>query len=268
MSIITDHIKKKLEKDIRTSGLLVWLDKENEFIHLVDTWINQKKEGLFPYDIFAFRGSFLELMIEAKEVLSDKYMPKCVIHMPGFNAHEVKQTPVLEAYKAGKRWRISLHTMIREAAQGRLSEKQISFLLSKKGLTLSKADTFITDNEGIPQEIQQLLNKYGEDGFVLEFIKNPDQINKDMCLPSENCFPILISYFDKLIGLDHKWQLDWNLDKVNYSHPDNQVDLLISFLMLMEFVHDLRCDPGSERLMRLKKNKRNIQKNQAKYFIN
>ncbi len=58
MGIVAEHIKKKLEQDIRTKGLLVWLDKENEFLPLVDNWIQQRKEGQFPYDIFAFRGSF------------------------------------------------------------------------------------------------------------------------------------------------------------------------------------------------------------------
>ncbi|KPA10567.1 hypothetical protein MHK_009231 [Candidatus Magnetomorum sp. HK-1] len=47
MGVITEYIKKKLEQDLRTKGLLVWLDKENEFTSLVDTWIEQKKEGKF-----------------------------------------------------------------------------------------------------------------------------------------------------------------------------------------------------------------------------
>jgi len=58
MGIIAEHIKNKLSQDIRTRGLLVGLDKENEFSPLVDTWIAQKKEGWFHYDIFAFRAPF------------------------------------------------------------------------------------------------------------------------------------------------------------------------------------------------------------------
>jgi len=45
MGVIAEHIRKKLEQDLRTKGLLVWLDKEDEFSTLVDTWIEQKKEG-------------------------------------------------------------------------------------------------------------------------------------------------------------------------------------------------------------------------------
>lgn len=260
MGVVSDYIKKKLEQDIRTKGLLVWLDKENDYSSLVDQWIEQKKDGRFRYDIFAFRGSFLELMVESKEVLSGRDMPKCVIHMAGFNEQEIKATPVLEAYRAGQRWRASLPTMIREAAQGRLSEDQIRFLLSKENLTLSMADEYITNEELIPKEIKNILQKYGEDGFVLEFLKHPAKINKELCLEPEKCFPLLLDYFDKLVGLDSQWQVDWSQNQVDYAHPVDQADLLAAYLMAMEFVHDLRIDPSSERLKRLKKKQKEYAK--------
>jgi hypothetical protein len=253
MGVIAEHIKKKLEQDLRSKGLLVWLDKENEFIELVDSWIEQKKEGLFHYDIFAFRGSFLELMIQSQNILSSKDMPKCVIHMPGFNEQDIKDTPVLEAYKSGNRWRISLETMIREASQGRLSEEQVHHLLSQQKQSLSQVEEYISQEADIPQEIKNLLRKYSDDGFVLEFIKDPVKINKELCLPTDKCFPILLEYFDKLVGLDPVWQEDWNHNQVDCSHPDDQVDLLVSYLMTMEFVHDLKTTPDSTRLKRLKK---------------
>jgi len=260
MGVIAEHIRKKLEQDLRTKGLLVWLDKEDEFRTLVDTWIEQKKEGLFHYDIFAFRGSFLELMVESRDVLSQKEMPKCVIHMPGFNEQEIKATPVLEAYKAGRRWRVSLETMIREAAQGRLTEDQTQFLLSKEGLTLSQAEEFFSNEEDIPQEIKGLLRKYGEDGFIFKFIKNPARINEDLCLTPEKRFPLLLEYFDRLVGLDEQWQQDWNQNQVDYTHPNDQADLLAGYLMAMEFVHDLKTNPNSDRLKRLKKKQKEYAK--------
>jgi len=253
MGMIADHIKRKLEQDLRTRGLLVWLDKDDEFSPLVDTWMARKKEGLFSYDIFAFRGSFLELMVESRDVLSGRDMPKCVIHMPGFNEQEIKETPILEAYKAGQRWRVSLETMIREVAQGRLSEEQTRNLLAKEGLTLSLAEEFIHNEENIPLEIKGLLGKYGEDGFVIAFLKDPARINRELCLKPVQCFPLLLSYFENLVGLDSQWQQDWNQGQVDCSRPDDQADLLVGYLMAMEFVHDLRINPESDRLLRLKK---------------
>lgn len=256
MGIIAEHIKRKLEQDLRTKGLLVWLDKEDEFSSLVDAWIEQKKEGQFQYDIFAFRGSFLELMVESGDVLSTRDVPKCVIHMPGFNEKEIKNTPMLESYKAGQRWRISLDTMIREAAQGRLSEDQVDYLLSTEGITLTQAEEFFSNEEDIPLEIKGLLQKYGENGFVLEFIKNPARINTELCLAPEKCFTLLLEYFSKLVGLDAQWQKDWNQNQVDCSRPDDQADLLVAYLMAMEFVHDLKDEPGSERLTRLKEKRK------------
>jgi len=253
MGVIADHIKKKLDNDLRSKGLLVWLDKDNEFSTLVDTWLEQKKQGLFHYELFAFRGSFLELMVASKDVLSSKDMPKCVIHMPGFNEQDIKETPILEAYKSGQRWRISLDTVIRESAQGRLSEDQIHYLLSQKTLSLSQVEEYFNQEENIPQEIKNLLRKYSEDGFVLEFIKDPDKINKELCIDTDKRFPLLLSYFDKLVGLDEQWQQDWNHNQVDCSHPDDQVDLLVSYLLAMEYVHDLTTQASSLRLKRLKK---------------
>jgi len=47
---------------------------------------------------------------------------------------------------------------------------------------------------------------------------------------------------------------------VDCSHPDDQVDLLVSYLMAMEFVHDLNTDANSQRLQRLKKKQKEYAK--------
>lgn len=252
MGVIGDHIKKKLERDLRSGGLLVWLDKEKNFTELADVWIEQKVEGRFFYDIFAFRGSFLELMVQSRELLSGRESPKCVIHMPGFNEQEIRKTPAFEAYKAGRRWRISLETMIREAAQGRLSEAQIDFLLSKKGLTLAEADEYIAGEEDIPPEIKGLLQKYGEDGLIPAFLRNPAVVSGELRLEANACYEKLEAYFGRLVGLDARWRADWNPNQGDAWLPEDQADLLAAYLMAMEFTHDLRDVPKSERLARLK----------------
>jgi hypothetical protein len=252
MGAIGEHIRKKLETEIRTNGLIVWLDKKNEFSELTDEWIQKRKEGKFNYDIFAFRGSFLELVVQSREVLSGKESPRCVIHMPGFNEQEIKTTPLCEAYKAGKCWRISLETMVREAAQGRLTENQTSYLLESAPLILSVAEEYISNEQNIPQEILRLLNKYGEDGFIIEFLSNPAIINEELRVGIAQRFPLLKDYFSRLLGLDDAWIQDWNKHHTDYSHPDDQADLLMSYLMAMEFVDDLKIPPPTPRLQRLK----------------
>ena len=253
MGVIAEHIQRKLEKDIREKGLLIWLDKEDEFSPFVDSLMESRKKGDFPYDVYAFRGSFLKLMIESKEILSGKSVPKCLIHMPRFNEQEIRETPVLEAYKAGQRWRVSLDTMIKEAAQGRLTQEQTEFLLDKKDLTLSLAEEFISQEEQIPQEIKTLLQNNGEDGFILNFLNDPQGINEELCVDSQLCFTLLTGYFETLVGLDEQWRRDWNPEiwEDDYTRPENQADLLISYLMCMEFIDDLKEPPKSSRLKNL-----------------
>ena len=264
MGVIAEHIQRKLEKDIREKGLLIWLDKEDEFTPFVDALIQSRKEGNFPYDVYAFRGSFLRLMIESKEILSGKNIPKCLIHMPLFNEQEIRETPILEAYKAGQRWRVSLETMVREAAQGRLTQEQTEYLLEKNDLTLARAEEFISQEEQIPQEIKKLLQKYGEDGLVRKFLNDPATINEELLVDSHQCFALLTEYFETLVGLDEMWRTDWNPGGWIYSRPEDQADLLISYLMAMEFVHDLKEEPQSPRLKRLlKKSKQLFQKSSA-----
>ena len=251
MGVISEYIQRKLEADIRSKGLLVWLDKEDEFSPLVDEWVALYQSGKFAYPIFAFRGSFLELMLQSRAILAQKDMPKCVIHMPGFNEQEIKNTPFYEAYKAGQRWRMSLATMIRESTQGRLSPDRIESLLRNEKLDLASAEEYLHGIEEVSPEIKQLVTRHGEDGLVLRFIEDPVGIDRDLALEPKDCFPLLRDHFLKLLGLDNEWLNDWNKHGADYARPEDQADLLVSYLLCLEYVGDLTVDPPSERLIRL-----------------
>ena len=252
MGVISEHIQRKLEEDIRSKGLLVWLDKEDEFSPLVDEWVALYKGGKFAYPVFAFRGSFLELMMESRAILAQKDMPKCVIHMPGFNEQEIKDTPFYEAYKAGQRWRISLATMIRESAQGRLSPDGIESLLLKEKLDLASAEEYLSSIQEIPPEMKRLVTRYGEDGLLLRFIEDAASIDHDLASDPKDCFPLLRDHFLKLLGLDDQWLNDWNKHGADYARPEEQAELLVSYLLCLEYAGDLTVNPPSERLIRLR----------------
>ncbi len=61
MGIIAEYVQRKLEEEIRSKDLLVWMDKNDEYTSLVDEWRERYRNGNFPYPFFAFRVSFLEL---------------------------------------------------------------------------------------------------------------------------------------------------------------------------------------------------------------
>src|SRR5690606_4795811 len=65
--------------------------------------------------------------------------------MPGFNETTICDGPLLEIYRAGKRYRKALPTLVEEAAQGRALPEDVTAFLSQPGLTLGRADTWLLD---------------------------------------------------------------------------------------------------------------------------
>ena len=252
MGDFTEHVRRKLEQDIQTGGLLVWLDKEGDFTSLVDELIELHRTGQFAYPVFAFRGSFLELMIESRAMLASTDRPKCVVHMPGFNTRDIKNTPFYEAYKAGRRWWIKLDTIIRECAQGRLSPDRIETLLRLENLNLDMAERFLSDNEEAAPELRPLLNRYGENGLVLRFLEDPDAIGRELAMEAKESRAKLREYFLKLLGVDDQWQNDWSSQHGDDERAEDLADLLASYLLCMEYAGDLTIEAPSERLRRLR----------------
>jgi len=248
MGILTEYLGKKLERDLREKGLLVWLDKDGVFRPAVAAF----RQRPFPYPVFAYEGSFLELMAASRQTLSTRDNPKCLIYMPGFSEETIRETPLLEAYKAGQRWRLSLETLIREAAQGRLSETQTTELVTRPDLGFEMAEACLGAFTDMHPAIRKLQLQYGEDGLVLAFLKDPVAINAALGVEPGPGFALLADCFGRLIGLDDAWREDWNPQPVDYGRPDVQADLVAAYLLAIEFVDDLKIPPPSARLARLK----------------
>ena len=100
--LVSKGLEEMLRQELRSRGLQVWLDKKDEYSPFVDTLRARWEGGDFPYPVCAFRGSFLELMLQLDGLFEGTQNRPVLIHMPGFNYDEVRATPVLEHYEAGK----------------------------------------------------------------------------------------------------------------------------------------------------------------------
>ena len=127
---------EELREDARKFGVLVWLDKDGTYTKLVDGLVRTRaaaphgegregSAGRFPFPVFAYRGSFLELMLGLDGLEDGVTMQPFVLHMPGFNEEDVAETPVYELYRSGRRHRVALPTLIRNAAQGKVVPAEI-----------------------------------------------------------------------------------------------------------------------------------------------
>jgi hypothetical protein len=103
-----------LEADIARHQIVVWIDPNGHFSKFVD---DLREAGGWVAPVLAHRGSYLELMVELEHHAGSIDKAPVLVHLPG--PIEVKSTPMLEIYCAGKQFRKALDTLIREAAVGR-----------------------------------------------------------------------------------------------------------------------------------------------------
>ena len=100
--------------------------------------------GRLPYEVHAFRGSHLALMMALDGVAAGTEKAPLVIHLPGFTEETVRQTPLFELYAAGVRYRKALDTLVTEAASGQVRPDQIDSFRAQPGMTLAGADAWLS----------------------------------------------------------------------------------------------------------------------------
>lgn len=137
MSDSLGPVSAVLEADLRDwvarHSLIIWLDADSHYSDFVARLIELRQHEELKYDVFTFRGSHLELLLELEHVTGGIDTTRAVIHLPGFNEDLVKSTPLFELYRAGRRYRKALDTLIRDAAAGRVRPDKIDEFLRSLG---------------------------------------------------------------------------------------------------------------------------------------
>ncbi|MGY1900768.1 BREX-6 system phosphatase PglZ [Nocardia gipuzkoensis] len=148
VGIVGGPVSAGLEADLRSwvrrHGVVVWLDQAGHYDGFVDHLMELRGSGALPYEVRAFRGSHLSLMMTLEGVASGSEKIPLVIHLPGFTEESVRSTPLLEYYAAGVRYRKSLDTLVTEAAAGRVRPDQIASFKAQPGMTLAGADAWLS----------------------------------------------------------------------------------------------------------------------------
>lgn len=247
--IVSEHLTQTLSEHIRTKGLLVWLDGDDVYTEYVDALREGAAAGTFPYPVFAFRGSFVRLMRESYPTLAGAGVPRCVIHLPGFSEDSIKATPLYEAYKAGRRWRISLETVVREAGQGHLTPPQVDTLIGRENLTLETADRFLAEHVEVTPELRALLIQHGGDGLVITLLTEPQALVSDFARTEPELVVALQRHLERQIGMDSQWIEEWT---ETVETIGDLVDATWAFLLCREYAVDMMDQPSSGRLIRLR----------------
>ncbi|UPU37482.1 BREX-6 system phosphatase PglZ [Geomonas paludis] len=148
ISDISGPVSAALEADLRSwvrrHGIVVWLDLDNHYTAFVNHLKVARDAGALPYEVHAFRGSHLALIIELDGVAGGTEKVPLVIHLPCFNEDSIQNTPLLELYEAGVRYRKSLDTLVTDAAAGQVRPDQITSFKAQPDMTLEGADAWLS----------------------------------------------------------------------------------------------------------------------------
>jgi hypothetical protein len=247
--IVSEHLTQRLMEDIRTKGLLVWLDKDGVYSDFVDRLAEKQAVGAYPYPVYGFRGSFVRLMRQSYPTLAGAELPRCVIHLPGFSEDSIKATPLYEAYKAGSRWRAALETTVREAGQGHLTPDQLDALIDRDDLSLEVADRYLADHLEETPALQALLSRHGEVGLLQMFLTDLPALRAEFTGDDQQFMTALLHRVERQLGLGEWWIEAWSEELTDASELS---ETLWAFLLCREYAVDMADTPTSLRLVQLR----------------
>jgi hypothetical protein len=241
-------VSAALEADLRTwvrrHGIVLWLDLDNHYSGFVDRLVRMKDEGSIAYEIRAFRGSHLELLLDLEPLESGVEKTPLVIHLPGFNEDSIRETPLLEFYFAGARYRKAVGTLLSEAAGANVRPEQIKAFRDRGAFTLEEADAWLmdllADREGglvshlralsLPAVIDDLLGG----GFVASRIGSAEELT------------ILWERLAAWTGLPESWRGD--ALPPGTPRAEDVAFAAAGWALAVEYVEDLKRPPVAARL--------------------
>ncbi len=105
---ITIALEDEIQRELRDRGIVVWLDRDDHYTPFVDGLAERYQHGDFFAPVLPFRGSYLEMLRELAPYGNGLDPEPLLVHMPGHTEETIRQTPMLEVYLAGFRFRKAL----------------------------------------------------------------------------------------------------------------------------------------------------------------
>ncbi|WP_128375283.1 BREX-6 system phosphatase PglZ [Streptomyces cavernae] len=244
---VSASLEADLRSWVRRQGVVVWLDQAGHYGGFVDRLQVLCDAGAVPYEVRAFRGSHLALMMALDGVAAGTEKVPLVIYLPGFTEETVRQTPLFELYAAGVRYRKALDTLVTEAAAGRVRPDQIASFKAQPDMTLAGADAWLSalldDAEGgIAAQLQAMKPTVVFDDLLTRgFVAG--RIGK---LDDEDA---LWERFGVWVGLPDSWR-DTTLPP-SRPRAEDVAFVAASWALCVEYVDDLKRAPVSKHLARV-----------------
>lgn len=246
---LTEALEKQVETRLRERGLVVWLDKEGTYISFVDELQRRHQRGQFFAPVVAYRGSFLDTMF-ALEPFQDGLDPEpLLLHVPGHNDQTIKDTPLLEAYKAGLRYERALDTLVREVAAGKAAPEATESFLRQTTLSLKAAQDWLagqgTSGSGLAAHLENLKPEWVTDSLV--------KADRDLLGRVTGAADLrdLREYLSRHTGLSDAFERFFHNGRLGAT-PFELAEAFLGWVLSVEYVHDLSRAPLLEELKPLR----------------
>lgn len=255
-----------LREQVRRHGIVLWLDAEGRYSDFVDELAQTRASGGLPYEVKAFRGSFLQLMMELAPLSSGTDREHLVVHLPGFNEETVKDTPLLELYRSGTRFRKALDTLVSEAAARRVSPERIEEFASGSGLTLEAADEWLVKRLEQPTGgLASLLTALNPCGLLDDLLRPAPDGSRGISRQVTEDYETFFAHLNAELGLPTGWRertfrepasaateaseaISGAASRTTSEGASDAAYVAASWALVVEYVHDLSHPPTSDRL--------------------
>jgi len=247
-------VSRVLEVDIRDwlarHNLVIWPDPDDHYSDFVQQLIQLRAAEELKYDVYAFRGSYLELMLEIEDVAGGVDKTRALIHLPAFSHESIKSTPLFELYRAGKRYQKALSTLVADAAAGNVRPEQIDDFLGRNNLSLSAADVWLHDlltegSEGLASQLRNVsLTELIDDLLFKRFLAQ--RVAPMDGKPNERDEQALWDRIAALTGMPDEWRES----SLTTSTPSAEeiAYTVSSWALCVSYVCDLSGKPQSDVL--------------------
>ena len=262
-------LENELHELARQHGIVVWLDGEGVYDDFADRLIERSRAGQFAFPVHGFRGSYLALLLALEHAQNDIAMTPLIVHLPGHTEDDVADSPLYELYRAGRRHRRALPTLVRTAARGRRSTADVEAFLARPDLSLAAADAWLRGDPARAGDEREGprgpdLSSHSAESLVHDLrpgqpLAQALRDAHDTADGDRQRTALLDAIFargDVLLGLSSELRelLEHRLHRAE-PRPDelagNALATLAGFALCAEFVSDLRRPPYDEWLQPL-----------------
>ncbi len=244
MQLLAENLERQVVNQMR-KGMVVWLDKDGLYSNFVDSLAERRARGEFFGPVLRLRGSFLELLLEQEQYMDGLDSEPLLLHVPGHTDSSIRETPLLEACKAGTRYHKNLATLVKEVSVGHVAPAEVERFLAEEPLSFEKAEDWL--NSFLAQKLGGLEAQLAS--MKPEVLLHSLLSNLGPVISNEEC-GALQAYMERHCGITADFimaYLGWRSVSAK-----TLTDAWIGWLLCAEYVHDLDRKPTLDILPKFK----------------